>query len=488
MSMMGVMGQMALVPQTDTWNSTFSLDTAHLESINLNTTAVSNLELAINFERSNWAAGSTSDNSVYIPAENSTSAPPGSLLKVEQSVDVSSFTLPPNVALSRIQFATVNLQNQTIPASAYVLWPYIPLQFPNLTDPHPPLNSSKYPVVAWAHGTSGLLNECGPSHYRNLYYQYAAPFELALSGYVVVAPDYQGLGINTTVRGEEIVHPYLAHAVEANDLFYATEAAQAAFPSLLSKEFMVMGHSQGGGAAWGAAIRQAQQPVEGYLGTVAASPTTNMTGFIKLAGPALPPSLSLGWINAVRALYPDFNLSSVLTPQGVARLEFAREQSLCNAGFAMLTADLPQGDPNGTIVSPTWSENSQVAAYLQTNNQGTEPIAGPMLVLQGTADPAVPPQLTDASVAQTCAATGGKGIEYVKFAGVTHIPVLFASQRIWLGFLNERFMAANTPQPAGSGADHICVTTNYTSALPYANYGSEIDYYMELATSSYQVA
>ena len=61
---------------------------------------------------------------------------------------------------------------------------------------------------------------------------------------------------------ESILHP-------------AVQAAQAAF-SQLSDNFVVMGYSQSGGAAWGAAQRQALKPVKGYLGAIALSPATDV--------------------------------------------------------------------------------------------------------------------------------------------------------------------------------------------------------------------
>lgn len=281
-----------LKPQTDTWNSSFEFQPSQLTGANLSGVQVANIEQALDFERTNWATGSAATDDFYTAPPNSSTLPPGSIIKVEPYVNTTTYTLAPNIALSRILYTTQDLLNETIPASAIILWPYLPLQYPNLTFPNPFINSSRFPLVAWLHGTSGVFAECGPSHIRNIWYQYSAPFELALSGYVVVAPDYQGLGTNVTFNGSEIVHPYLAAPAAANDAFYAIQAAQQAFAHLFSKQFVIMGHSQGGNAAWGAAIRQAQNPVDGYLGTIAGSPVTNLTGLIALLGQSVPPTLS----------------------------------------------------------------------------------------------------------------------------------------------------------------------------------------------------
>ncbi len=129
-------------------------------------------------------------------------------------------------------------------------------------------------MVAWAHGTSGVFKACAPSNYRNIQYHFMAPFLLALQGIVVVAPDYAGLGIAALPTGEEVNHPWLAGPAQANDLAHAVTASRAAFPGLLKPRgpFVAMGHSQGGGAAWAFAERQASRPLSGYKGTVAIAP------------------------------------------------------------------------------------------------------------------------------------------------------------------------------------------------------------------------
>ena len=129
-------------------------------------------------------------------------------------------------------------------------------------------------MIAWGHGTSGWSGECGPSHVRSLWYQFMI-FNAAIQGYVVVAPDYAGLGLDHDGEGNFIAHQYLASQAHGNDLLYAVKAAQKAWPDVLGSRYVVMGHSQGGGAAWGASTVLAsngsdvEELRKGYLGTVA---------------------------------------------------------------------------------------------------------------------------------------------------------------------------------------------------------------------------
>ena len=219
----------------------------------VSTERAKNIADALEFERLNWATGSVASDEFYsqVPPRNNnaSSAPAGTLLKVQVNVNTSAYSLPPNTALSRIIFVSESLNGSRIPASAYVLWPYAPRS-----------QEDGYAVVGWAHGMSGVFGDCAPSHLQNLLYQFAAPFTLALQGYVVVAPDYAGLGVNRDGERNSIKHVPGAAPSQANDIFYSVQAAQAAFKEL-SQQFVLFGHSQGGGIVWAAAARQAAHPV-----------------------------------------------------------------------------------------------------------------------------------------------------------------------------------------------------------------------------------
>ena len=72
---------------------------------------------------------------------------------------------------------------------------------------------------------------------------------MALYGYAVIATDYAGLDVAKDASGKAIVHEYVTGPAQANDLLYSVPAAEQGFPTP-SKEFVTMGHSEGGGPAW----------------------------------------------------------------------------------------------------------------------------------------------------------------------------------------------------------------------------------------------
>lgn len=447
--------------QNDTFNSTATITPTQQLQAGINATLAANVALALEFERSNFANGSVASEDFYDVPPTSADATPGTLLKVELDANASAYTLPPNTAISRIMFQSEDLNGSAVPVSAYVLWPYLPRSL-----------ADGFPIVAWAHGSSGGFGDCAPSHYRNLLYQFAAPFELALQGYVVVAPDYVGLGVTEDANARPLVSPYLGSPSHANDLFYGVQAAQSAF-STLSKRFVVMGHSEGGGAAWAAATRQAEKPVQGYLGAVVGSPVTDLLALINYNGVDSDARFTALISRILSSLHPTFDPAQILTAGGLARSKLNVEIQGCwNTGLELFS--------DSGLVQANWTSNPYARAYATLTDPSGRPFAGPMLVLQGEADAAVPFPVVTASVARTCELHPDSALEYVTFAGVDHVPVLFASQRLWLDWIAARFAG----QEVGKG----CRRRNFSSARPYEYYQQEQNWFVEFATDAYETA
>ncbi|KAI1611546.1 secretory lipase [Exophiala viscosa] len=466
----------AQAPVAQSQNTTFNATYGHLNSsqaesliaqANLSAEFSVAILTAVNFERSNWAGSSTQLDPFYVDVpSNDSHAPAGSVIKVEQYTNTSFYTVAPNVALSRMLFMTKTLNGTTIPASAYVLWPWLPRRFANV---------SGLPVVAWGHGTSGWSGECGPSHIRNLWYQYSAPFILALQGYVVVAPDYAGLGLDHDSNGTFIPHQYLASPAAGNDLIYSVQAAQQAWPSL-SKKFVIMGHSQGGGAAWGAAQILAENPVQGYLGTIAGSPTTSILphNISTLNNGATLGSLLVRVGTGVSSVFPSFQLSDWLNDIGVRSAQLLQGLQGCQSVALELLSQTE-------LVQQGWNTSSWYFDALNNlTTNGGKPFAGPMLVLQGTADPSVDPNGTTAAVNATCQAYPDRSLEYATFEGVTHVPVLYAGQQVWLDWIADRFSGVNV----SSG----CHTTHYQPQLAVSAYQSQVALFLQYPLFGYETA
>ena len=69
--------------------------------------------------------------------------------------------------------------------------------------PKGPMPAGGWPIVAWAHGTTGVADQCAPSQ-QGLGGNEFLIAKLLVAGYAVVAPDYEGLG----EPGGRELHPF----------------------------------------------------------------------------------------------------------------------------------------------------------------------------------------------------------------------------------------------------------------------------------------
>lgn len=134
----------------------------------------------------------------------------------------------------------------------------------------PPITG--WPIVVWAHGTTGVADQCAPSRAPlNLYIQTMIT-QLLNAGYVVVAPDYEGLG----EPSETELHPFLNLQSEAFSITDAVVAARDYLGNQAARQWMTVGHSQGGHAALGAAEYASRAQLD-YKGTIAVAPASNLS-------------------------------------------------------------------------------------------------------------------------------------------------------------------------------------------------------------------
>ncbi|MDP9803727.1 lipase family protein [Acinetobacter calcoaceticus] len=154
-----------------------------------------------------------------------------------------------------------NVQGKTATATAMVL-------FPKATPP-----KDGYRVVVWEHGTVGVGDGCAPSKNAiNPRFKILAETLLA-AGYVIVAPDYEGLG----TQG---VHPYLNLSSEAKSALAAVKAVKEHYGVQLKGDWMSIGQSQGGHASLGTA--EFANTDASYKGAVAGAPASSLGTIIQI--------------------------------------------------------------------------------------------------------------------------------------------------------------------------------------------------------------
>ncbi len=124
-----------------------------------------------------------------------------------------------------------------------------------------------WPLISWAHGTTGIADACAPSRSGG-----SGPALLGRwlkAGYAVVRTDYEGLG----TPGE---HPYLIGRSEGSSVLDAARAARK-LDNRIGKRFVIAGHSQGGQSAlWAASMAPSYTSDLKLRGTVAFAPASHL--------------------------------------------------------------------------------------------------------------------------------------------------------------------------------------------------------------------
>jgi alpha-beta hydrolase superfamily lysophospholipase len=349
-----------------------------------------------------------------------TAGKPGDLIRSERAQDLH---LSPGVSAVRILYRSLSPAKSEVPASAVVLIP------------RGEAPAHGWPVIAWAHGTTGVTRPCAPSLMKDLNYGWSELSSLVDMGYAVVAADYQGLGAPG-------VHPYLDKVTNAEDVIFSVLAARRAVPTLGSR-WVAMGHSQGGLVAASVAEIEFRRKDSGYLGAVSIAAAWDAAKVLgRMDAPGSDP-LNNAYLALVArgltALNPSFKLDEVLTPTAIQRLEDAGDH--CVEADMAFFFDLPQG----SVVKPGWQQNATVKAFFERDRL-TGPVQGPMLVLASTDDESVPASTVDDNVARLCAE--GARLEYVRYAdyGLDHDGIERATTGMRLRWIGERF--AGRPAPS----------------------------------------
>ncbi len=303
-----------------------------------------------------------------------------------------------------------------------------------------------WPLISWAHGTTGVADGCAPSRdtspaypardYTSLVRQVQARWVAA--GYAVAQTDYQGLGTPGP-------HGYLIGAAEQRAVADMALAARQIEPAIGTR-WVAVGHSQGGQAAvFANAQAAAWAPELELLGAVALAPASHQGIGVQASQLAttVGAAAALGQATAgTTAFLPlvirgaqtvaPIDPARFLTPRADAMLPLADTGCIGQLRGADQWGGLPVGavfDRDGDV--------SALARVLDENDPSTLTFTRPLLVLQGRADTTVPALATDAMVAQQ--RLTGLPVEYRTYPGVDHRGVLDASYPTALAWVDGRF-------------------------------------------------
>lgn len=256
-----------------------------------------------------------------------------------------------------------------------------------------------WPVISWAHGTTGLADKCAPSRGSDQG-SYGGAESLVQGwledGYAVLATDYEGLGTPG-------IHPYLIGDSEGRGVLDIVRASRTA-NSKLSKKVVIAGHSQGGHAALFAAKLAPQWASDfDHLGTVPYAPPADFQ--LQAAGIGSLPSDAYGISALATAILrgavagnPSIDPAAILTED--AYQHYAKTESLCLGDLAAEFASTSTGPGEllkpGVLFQPAGEAFSNALAEMDpliTTNR-------PVLIVQGRQDTTVQPGLTDTLVSR----------------------------------------------------------------------------------------
>lgn len=293
-------------------------------------------------------------------------------------------------------------------------------------------------VLAWAHGTWGTADECTPSQSPRFFAATPA-LEAVRQGYVVVAPDYPGLGVPGA-------HAYLVGTVTGRSVIDAVRAARAIPGAAAGSDYAVWGESQGGHAAlWTGQMQAAEGAGLRLVGVAAGAPPTDLPANLRGASNATYRAfLTAMTVDSWSQYYGvPLKIGRARTPGIIRRL--ARNCITVDSGpkigamlgILALRQDFAKVDLGAT---PPWS------SYAAANS--TSPVSRvPVLFAQTQGDPLVAPAVTRAFARRMCA--NRVRVRWIDLPGKDHATTAKQSAAATLQWIDGRFAGVQAPNDCG---------------------------------------
>lgn len=285
-----------------------------------------------------------------------------------------------------------------------------------------------------------MFQGCAPSAMPSLY-EYGSWAFLVSRGYAVIATDYAGLGNNYTA------HQWQASPAQAHDLYYSIAAARKLFGDALTDEWMSVGHSQGGGAAWTLAesslLHDDPLSLGRYLGTVALAPGVRLQDMVLAAiqaSSSSDPASARSFLGeagflvlGLRSILPN-DPQTWLQPKFLKRLELATLSQACYDSMMSLVADLDITD-FVNISDPSLHLALEKMQAITARGESKSP--QPIFIAQGLSDGSVLARVVEKAYRASC--QSGNDVHIQTYPGIDHDPVIPASAPAFLQWIDDRF-------------------------------------------------
>ena len=289
-----------------------------------------------------------------------------------------------------------------------------------------------WPVIAWAHGTTGLADICAPTRDEDPDAVYTPRDNLlagwVAAGYAVVGTDYEGLG----TPGD---HPYLDGKSQGRAVLDAVTAARE-LDETLSDAVVVAGHSQGAHAAlWASAIAPTYARDLDVRGTVAIAPPSHLSAQVGLLDTQTESGATATVASILRGaqvIDPSIDAASLLSARGAAL--YPEIDTTCLRDLA--GPDSFGGLPLNKLTKKD-ADLSGLTAILDANDPGKTVNPGTILLAQGTADTTVISIFTDLLADEL--KVNGSDVDYETYENATHGTVLTKAKRDIAAYLAASF-------------------------------------------------
>ena len=359
----------------------------------------------------------------YAPPTPIGDGEPGSVIRAERLE-----TAPPGTRGWRVLYRSTAPDGEPVAVSGSVFAPAAPA------------DGGSRRVVAWAHPTTGIDRRCAPSIDADGGAG-AVPGLRGLldAGYVVVATDYPGLGTPGP-------HPYLVGASEGPAVLDGVRAAGHLDGAGAGRSVALWGHSQGGHAAlFAGQLAPTYSPELDVVGVATAAPATELAELLQrdiggLSGNVLASMALVSWSE----VYADrgITLASVAEPTAIPLVELIADECLETTTQELVAVPEAEVLRLGFLDADPWSIPPWDTT-LAENTPGATALRVPLFVAQGTADTVVWPGVTEAWVAERCAA--GMVVEERTYQGRTHPEIAAAAAADVQDWIADRFAGHRAP-------------------------------------------
>ena len=333
---------------------------------------------------------------------------------------------PPAMKAWRVRYWTTDERNRPLEVTGMVI------------APNAPATGAPRRVIAWAHGLLGIASRCAPSIGDSNFTVIPALNEAIARGYVVVAPDYPGLG-------SDGVHPVLVGVSEGRSVLDAVRAARGIPDANAGTRFALWGESQGGHAAlWSGQIASRYAPDLQLVGIAAVVPPTDLARNFKEGSDARVRALLTAYTATSWSRYYGASMA-VLGPKSTQNVMIRLADNNC----VQAAANPKLGMVLGIVVAQRAIRNLDLSTkapwgrLMRENNPSAAAISVPAFIATGTGDVIVAPAVVRDFALRACAL--GKSVRFLSVKGGGHATVARTEAATILGWIDARF-AGQRPQ------------------------------------------